>query len=74
MPTQVGLTMSFLRYCALHQLPGWGKVMGLPVPERIAALRDSAMRQVLLEGSRSSEGGVFASLGKFDRYRIGQMA
>ncbi|MEZ4334153.1 MAG: amidohydrolase family protein [Myxococcota bacterium] len=72
MPTQVGLTMSFLHYCALHQLPGWGEVMALPVAERIAALRRPEVRQTLLDGSRSKEAGVFASLGRFGRYRIGE--
>ena len=72
MPTQVGLTMSFLTYCALHQMPGWGKVMGLPVAERIAALRTPEVQQALLEGTRSPDAGVFASLGRFGRYRIGE--
>lgn len=72
MPTQVGLTMSFLSYCALHQMPGWGEVMALPVGERIAALRRPEIRQALLEGTRSPDAGVFASLGRFGRYRIGE--
>ncbi|MBK7950937.1 MAG: amidohydrolase family protein [Deltaproteobacteria bacterium] len=72
MPTQVGLTMSFLTYCALHQIPGWGKVMALPVAERMAALRRPEVRQALLDGTRSPDAGVFASLGQFGRYRIGE--
>jgi len=72
MPTQVGLTMSFLSYCALHQIPGWGKVMALPVAERIAALRRPEVQQALLDGTRSPDAGVFASLGRFGRYRIGE--
>jgi len=72
MPTQVGLTMSFLTYCALHQIPGWGEVMALPVAERIAALRRPEIQQRLLDGTRSPDAGVFASLGKFGRYRIGE--
>jgi N-acyl-D-aspartate/D-glutamate deacylase len=72
MPTNVGLTMSFLNYCALHQMPGWGPVMALPVAERIAALRRPEVRQALLDGTRSPDAGVFASLGRFGRYRIGE--
>jgi N-acyl-D-aspartate/D-glutamate deacylase len=72
MPTQVGLTMSFLSYCALHQIPGWGKVMGLPVAERIAALRTPEVQKALLEGTRSPDAGVFRSLGNFGSYRIGE--
>ena len=46
MPTLVEMNMSFLNYCALFMLPGWSEVMSLPVPERIAKLRDPAVRQV----------------------------
>ena len=38
MPTLVPMNMSFRNFCALFLIPGWGDVMGLPVPERIAAL------------------------------------
>ena len=34
----VAMNMSFLTYCALFMMPGWGDVMSLPVPERIAQL------------------------------------
>ena len=40
MPTLVEMNMSFRNYCALFMLPGWSDVMNLPVPERIAKLRD----------------------------------
>ena len=44
MPVLVEMNMSFLNYCALFMLPGWSEVMSLPVPERIAKLRDPAVR------------------------------
>ena len=30
MPTLVPMNMSFLTFCALFLIPGWGEVMGLP--------------------------------------------
>ncbi|HPG27768.1 MAG: amidohydrolase family protein [Spirochaetaceae bacterium] len=72
MPTLVGLTMSFLHYSPIHQLPGWRDVLTRPVPERIAALRDPAVRKRLLEGSRSPEAGVFARVADFANFRIGE--
>ena len=40
MPMLVEMNMSFRNYCALFMLPGWTEVMNLPVPERIAKLKD----------------------------------
>jgi N-acyl-D-aspartate/D-glutamate deacylase len=71
MPVLVPMNMSFLNYCALFMLPGWGEVLGLPVPERMAKLRDPAVRRAMLERARSPEAGVFARLADFGRYVIG---
>ena len=43
------MNMSFLNYCALFMLPDWSEVLGLPVPERMAKLRDPAVRQRMVE-------------------------
>ena len=72
MPVLVGMTMSFLTYSAIHQLPGWRDVLGLAVPERMAALRDPAVRKKLLDGSRSPEAGVFLRVADFSNFRIGE--
>ncbi len=72
MPTLVGMTMSFLTYSPIHQLPGWREVLGLPVPERMAALRRPDVRKRLLEGARSPEAGVFARVADFANFRIGE--
>ncbi|MAG30286.1 MAG: aminoacylase [Deltaproteobacteria bacterium] len=72
MPTLVGLTMSFLGYSPIHQLPGWPEVLGRPVPERIAALRDPEVRRKLLEGARSPEAGAFSRVADFANFRIGE--
>ncbi|MEZ5207453.1 MAG: amidohydrolase family protein [Acidimicrobiales bacterium] len=47
MPVLVPMNMSFLNYCALNMLPDWGPVLGLPVPERMVALRDPETRRRL---------------------------
>jgi N-acyl-D-aspartate/D-glutamate deacylase len=72
MPTLVGMTMCFRTYSPIHQLPGWADVLGLPVPERMAALRKPEVRKKLLEGSRSPEAGVFLRVADFSNFRIGE--
>jgi len=72
MPTLVGLTMSFLTYSPIHQLPGWRDVLSLPLEERKAELRKPEVRKALLVGSRSPEAGVFARVADFPNFRIGE--
>jgi N-acyl-D-aspartate/D-glutamate deacylase len=72
MPTLVGMTMSFLTYSPIHQLPGWRAVLSLPVPERMAELCKPEVRKRLLEGSRSPDAGVFARVADFPNFRIGE--
>ena len=74
MPTHVGMTMSFLTHCALHLLPDWDKVMRLPVPERVAKLRDPETRRWMMERARSPEAGVLAGLTRWENYTIGDTA
>jgi len=71
MPTLVEMNMSFRNYCALFMLPGWSEVMSLPVPERIAKLRDPSVRQWMNERAHSPEAGVFSRLASWGRYQIG---
>ena len=71
MPTLVEMNMSFRNYCALFMLPGWSDVMNLPVPERIAKLRDPEVRRWMDERARSPEAGVFSRLASWGRYQIG---
>jgi len=72
MPTLVGLTMSFLTYSPIHQLPGWRDVLSLPFDERVAELRKPEVRARLLEGSRSPDAGVFSRVADFPNFRIGE--
>ncbi len=71
MPILVEMNMSFLTYCALFMLPGWSDVMNLPVPERIAKLRDPEVRRWMDERAHSQEAGVFSRLASWGRYLIG---
>ncbi|MFM8529132.1 MAG: N-acyl-D-amino-acid deacylase family protein [Ilumatobacteraceae bacterium] len=71
MPVQVPMNMSFLNFCGLWLLPGWQQILGVPVPERIARLRDGDTRVRLLENSLSQAAGVFRRLADWGDYVIG---
>ncbi|MER6912346.1 D-aminoacylase [Streptomyces sp. NPDC000594] len=71
MPILTPMNMSLGTFCALNLIPGWGPVLGLPVPERIERLRDPAVRAELLRRADSPEAGVFRRLADFARYVIG---
>src|SRR4051795_2942000 len=71
MPVLVPMNMSLRTFCALNLIPGWGDILGLPIPERIAKLSDSDVRARMLDQSRSPEAGVLRRLGDFRRYVIG---
>jgi N-acyl-D-aspartate/D-glutamate deacylase len=71
MPTLVPMNMSFLNFCALFLIPGWGDVLGLPVPERIEKLRDPEVRQQLNDLAHAKEAGVFRRLAGWGNYVIG---
>jgi N-acyl-D-aspartate/D-glutamate deacylase len=73
MPVLVPMNMSFLNYCALNMLPGWGEVLGLPVPERIEKLRDPAVRHEMVTRANSEEAGVFRRWADFARYVVGDV-
>ncbi|MFI1013504.1 amidohydrolase family protein [Streptomyces sp. NPDC020965] len=71
MPILTPMNMSLGTFCALNLIPGWGEVLGLPVPERIERLRDPAVRAEMLRRADSKEAGVFRRLADFGRYVIG---
>jgi len=71
LPVQVPMNMSLLNFCGLWLIPGWKDVLSVPVPERIARLRDPEVQAHLLERSRSEEAGVFRRLADFENYIIG---
>jgi N-acyl-D-aspartate/D-glutamate deacylase len=71
MPILTPMNMSLGTFCALNLIPGWGEILGLPVPERVAKLRDPAVRAEMLRRADSKEAGVFRRLVNFGRYVIG---
>jgi N-acyl-D-aspartate/D-glutamate deacylase len=66
------MNMSFLTYCALNLMPGWGPIMDAPVPERIEQLRVEANRRMMVARADSEEAGMFRRLADFGGYVIGQ--
>jgi N-acyl-D-aspartate/D-glutamate deacylase len=71
MPVIVPMNMSFLNYCALNLMPGWGPILGLPVRERMERLRDIPTRRMMVERANSDEAGMFRRLADFAGYVIG---
>jgi N-acyl-D-aspartate/D-glutamate deacylase len=71
MPILTPMNMSLGTFCALNLIPGWGEILSLPVPERIAKLHDPAVRAEMLRRAGSKEAGVFRRLADFGRYVIG---
>ncbi|GHD91621.1 amidohydrolase [Streptomyces naganishii JCM 4654] len=71
MPILTPMNMSLGTFCALNLIPGWGDILGLPLPERVTRLRDPQVREEMLRRARSKEAGVFRRLADFGRYVIG---
>ena len=65
------MNMSFATYCALFLIPGWRDVLDLPIPERMAQLRDPEVRRRLDEQAHSEDAGVLRRLAGWGRYTIG---
>ncbi|MFE0046941.1 N-acyl-D-amino-acid deacylase family protein [Streptomyces albireticuli] len=71
MPILTPMNMSLGTFCALNLIPGWGEVLALPVPRRVAELRRAPVRAEMLRRARSEEAGVFRRLSDFGRYVVG---
>jgi N-acyl-D-aspartate/D-glutamate deacylase len=70
MPVFADNNMSFLTYCALWLIPGWRDVLAVDVPERIARLKDPAVRAKMLDSAKDATLGRLAD---FSRYMIGDV-
>ena len=73
MPVLVPMNMSFLTFCALFMLPGWSEIMGLPVAERIAQLRDPETRIWMLERVAVAGGRRVPPSRRLGRLRLGDI-
>jgi N-acyl-D-aspartate/D-glutamate deacylase len=71
MPTLVGMNMNFGSYCALYLLPGWKEILELPLPDKIAKLRDPEVRAEMDRRAHSPEAGVVRRLAGWKGYIIG---
>ncbi len=54
-------------------LPGWAPMFQMPIPERIALLRDPAERKRLNDGAQSEEAGLLRGLAIWERMIIDQV-
>ena len=70
LPHTMRIRLSFLSGFVLDGLPGWRQVLSLPVPERMRALADPAVRRRLAEGATSEEAGVLRGLAKWQRLEL----
>jgi N-acyl-D-aspartate/D-glutamate deacylase len=70
LPQGMRIRLSFLTGFVLDGFPGWREVIGLPVPERIRALSDPAVRARLDRQAHSPEAGVLANLARWERLEI----
>jgi N-acyl-D-aspartate/D-glutamate deacylase len=71
-PVAMSTRLSFLTGFILDGVPGWKEVLSLPVPQRIAALSDRAVRDKLAAGAASDEAGLLRVLLDWDRVTIGE--
>jgi N-acyl-D-aspartate/D-glutamate deacylase len=55
-------------------LPGWEALFKLPIPERMAALRDPAWRRRLDEGANSEAAGLLRGLARWETMIVDQVA
>jgi N-acyl-D-aspartate/D-glutamate deacylase len=65
LPHPMSMRLSFLTGFVLDGLPGWREVMHLPVPERLRALADPAVRERLAAGAVSPGAGLLRGLAKW---------
>jgi N-acyl-D-aspartate/D-glutamate deacylase len=68
MPIFADNNMSLGTFCALWLIPGWHDILSLPKAEKVAKLRDPAVRE---EMTKAAKGTVFERLADFSNYRIG---
>ena len=68
MPIFADNNMSLGTFCALWLIPGWHDILSLPKAEKLAKLRDPAVRE---EMALAAKGTVFERLADFSNYRVG---
>jgi N-acyl-D-aspartate/D-glutamate deacylase len=71
-PEPVQLRLSLASGFLLEMLPDWRDTMSLPLPQRCAALGDSAIRARLREGAAKPEAGMFSFLTHWERLVVAE--
>ena len=72
LPQTMELRLNLRSGFVLDALPGWAAVVALPIPERIQALKDPAVREQLRKGAASPEAGVLGMLAQWKRFKIAE--
>jgi len=67
-PQPIALRLNLVSAFVLDALPGWAEVVTLPIPERMRALADPAVRAKLARGARNA--GVLGFVARFESYEI----
>jgi N-acyl-D-aspartate/D-glutamate deacylase len=70
LPHTMRMRLSFLTGFLLDGFPGWRDVFSLPVPERLRALADPAVRRRLAAGASSEEAGMLRGLASWKRFEV----
>jgi len=73
LPHTMQIRLSFLTGFVFDGFPGWGEVLGLPVPERMEALSDPAVRARLAAGAASDEAGVLRGLANWGNLELAEV-
>jgi N-acyl-D-aspartate/D-glutamate deacylase len=66
MKLRINLATGFI----FDALPGWAAVLGLPLPERMRALRDPAVREQLQKGASSEAAGALRAIAAWDNMTV----
>ena len=70
MAQPISLRLNLMSVFVLDALPGWAEIAQLPIPERMKALRDPAVRERLDRMANSEAAGTFRNLAKWETYSI----
>jgi len=70
LPQPMKLRLNLVSGFIFDALPGWAEVIGKPLPERMQAFADPAVRARLDAGARSPEAGVFAAMANWATWTI----
>ena len=70
LPQPMKLRLNLVTGFVFDALPGWAEVIGKPIPERMAAFADPAIREALEAGSKSAGAGIFAQMTHWQTWTI----